>query len=227
MGADGNSNIGKCDGIQSTEFRAALGPHGLSKRNTKGENLLHIYLAHRLRVMNTFFKTKSGSPGHSTWTSNRPTSSGIADSHMLDLIVCSATLHKRVCNCCTTLDGLDSDHRAVSLDLNLTSIKYKVKSSLNRGDTDWRKICEEDEHHKLYNKYLLQFTSCDMTFKEYCKAIARAGATTATVVTRQCKGWYRASKDILAPAIQEKNCLRHRLHDSSTLSPEEIADIKT
>jgi hypothetical protein len=24
-----------------------------------------------------------------------------------------------------------------------------------------------------------------------------------------------------------KNCLRHRLHDSSTLSPEEIADIKT
>ena len=48
MGADVNSNIGKCDGIQSMEFCAALGPHGLPKRNTKGENLLHIYLAHRL-----------------------------------------------------------------------------------------------------------------------------------------------------------------------------------
>ena len=176
--------------------------------------------------MNTFLETKPGNPGHSTWTSNRPTSSGIADSHMLDLIVCSATLHKRVRNCCTTLNGLDSDHRGVSLNLNFTSIKYKVKSSLNRGDIDWRRICEEDEQCKLYNKYLLQLTSRDMSYREYMEAIKRAGETTATIITRTCKGWYRASKDILAPAIQEKNCLRHHLHDSSNLSPEEIADIK-
>jgi len=96
------------------------------------------------------------------------------------------------------------DDHAVSLDLNLTSIKYKVKSLLNRGDIDWRKICEDDEQRKLYNKYLLQLTSRDMTYKEYCKAIVRAGETTVTVVTRACEGWYRASKDILAPAIQEK-----------------------
>ena len=176
--------------------------------------------------MSTFFEKKSGSPGHSTWTSNRPTSLGIADSHMLDLIVCSATLHKRMHNCCTTLDGLDSDHRAVSLDLILTSIKYKAKSSLNRGDIDWRKICEEDEQRKLYNKYLLQLTSRDMSYKEYCAAVVRAGKITATVVTRTCKCWYRASEDILVPAIQEKNRLCHRLHDSSNLSPEKIADIK-
>jgi hypothetical protein len=55
MGADVNSNIGKLDGLHSTEFRAALGPHGLPRRNKKGENLLHIYLTHRLRVMNYFF----------------------------------------------------------------------------------------------------------------------------------------------------------------------------
>ena len=70
MGADVNSNIGKLDGLHSTEFRAALGPHGLPRRNKKGETLLHIFLAHCLRVMNTFFETKNGSPGHSTWTSN-------------------------------------------------------------------------------------------------------------------------------------------------------------
>jgi hypothetical protein len=92
----------------------------------------------------------------------------------------------------------------VSLDLNLTSIKYKAKSSLNRGDIDWRKICEADEQRKLYNKYLLQFTSRDMSYKEYCEAIVRAGETTATVITRTCEGWYRANEDILAPAIQEK-----------------------
>jgi hypothetical protein len=69
MGADVNSNIGT-HGIHSTEFCTVLGPHGLSKRNMKGECLLHIYLAHRLRVMNTFFETASGSTGHSTWTSH-------------------------------------------------------------------------------------------------------------------------------------------------------------
>ena len=169
--------------------------------------------------MNTFFKTKSGSPGHSTWMSNRPISSGIADSHMLDLIVCSAALHKHVHNCCTTIDGLDNDHCAVSLDHNLTSIKYKVKSSLNRGDIDWRKICEEDEQCKLYNKYLLQLTSHDMSCKEYCESVIRAGKTTAIVITRTCEGWYRASEDIIAPAIQEVNRLLHRLHGSSQPQP--------
>ena len=73
--------------------------------------------------MNTFFETPSGSPGHSTWTSHHPTGSGIADGYMLNLIICSASLHMRIRNCRTSLDGLDSDHRAVSLDINLTSIK--------------------------------------------------------------------------------------------------------
>ncbi len=171
MGADVNSNIGKLDGLHSTEFRAALGPHGLLRRNKKGENLLHIYLAHRLRVMNTFFETKNGSPGHSTWTSNRPTSSGIADTHMLDPLVCSTTLHKRVRNCPTTLHGLDSDHCAVALSLNITSIKYKTNSKLNSGDINWRKICKEDEQRKLYNKYLLELTSRDMSNNNFCKAV--------------------------------------------------------
>ena len=144
MGADVNSNIGKLDGITSTEFRTVIGPHGLPQRNMKGESLLHVYLGHRLRVMNTYFETKSDSPGHSTWTSNRPTSSGIADTHMLDLLVCSATLHKFAHNCYTMLNGLDSDHRVVSFELNLTFIKYKAKSSLNHGDIDWRLIWEEE-----------------------------------------------------------------------------------
>ena len=88
-------------------------------------------------------------------------------------------------------------------------------------------MCEDDEQRKLYNKYLLHLTSRDMSYKEYCEAIVRADETTAIIVTRTCEGWYRASEDILAPAIQEKNRLRHRLHDSSNLSPEEIAGIKT
>jgi hypothetical protein len=31
---------------------------------------LHVYLAHCLCIMNTFFEARSKSPGYSTWTSN-------------------------------------------------------------------------------------------------------------------------------------------------------------
>jgi hypothetical protein len=98
MGADVNANIGKLDDLQSSEFRSTLGPHGYSKRNAKGEGLLTLYLAHRLRVTNTFFERKANGPGYGKWTSNRPTNTGLPDSHMLDLIECSTTLHKRVKN---------------------------------------------------------------------------------------------------------------------------------
>ena len=86
--------------------------------------------------MNTFFEGKANGPGHGTWTSNRPTSTGQADSHMLDLIVCSTTLHKRVKHCYVAPNGLNSDHRAVCMQLNLTLLKYKDKASFNGGVTD-------------------------------------------------------------------------------------------
>jgi exonuclease III len=113
MGADVNANIGKFDKLQSSEFQSSLGPHGFSKRNSKGEDLLTVYLAHRLCVMNTFFESRANGPGYGTWTSNQPTSTGLPESHMLDLIVCSTTLHKRLKNCQVTNDGIDSDHQAV------------------------------------------------------------------------------------------------------------------
>jgi hypothetical protein len=66
-----------------------------------------------------------------------------------------------------------------------------------------------------------------MSYNNFCEAVVCAGEITAVTVNRKSKGWYMASEDILAPAIQEKNCLRHRLHDSGNLSPNKIADIKT
>ena len=66
-----------------------------------------------------------------------------------------------------------------------------------------------------------------MSYENFCKAVVHAGMVTAFIIDRKCKGWYTASKDILVPAIQEKNRLRHRLHDSGSLSPNEIAAIKT
>jgi hypothetical protein len=124
-----------------------------------------------------------------------------------------------------TLDGLDSNHCAVSIDFNLTSIKYKAKSSLNYGDIDWRKICKEDEQHKLYNKYQLELTSRDMSYDNFCEAVVCAGKETAVTINCKCEGWYMANKSILVPAIQEKNQLRHRLH-SSGLSSDKVTSIQ-
>ncbi len=113
------------------------------------------------------------------------------------------------------------------MNLNLTSIKYKVKKSMNCGDINWRKICEEDEQCKLYNKYLLQHTLREMPYNNFCEVVVHAGRETAIPIDCKCKGWYAASKSILAPAIQEKNQLRHRLHDRSNLNPDKIADIRS
>jgi hypothetical protein len=97
---------------------------------------------------------------------------------------------------------------------------------MNCRDIDWRKICKEDEQRKLYNKYLLELTTMDMSYDNFCKAVVRAAKETAIAINCKCEGWYTASKSILAPAIQEKNRLHHRVHDRSGLSPDKVAEIK-
>ena len=146
---------------------------------------------------------------------------------MLDLLVCSATLHKRTRNCYTTLNGLDSDHRTITLELDLTFIKYKAKTLLNCGDIDWRIICKEETQRAMYNKYLMQLTSWDMSYENFCEAVVRAGEITAVIVNRSCAGWYTASESILAPAIQEKSRLHHRLHDCNDSVPTKYQASKT
>jgi hypothetical protein len=124
--------------------------------------------------------------------------------NMLDLIVCLTMLHKRVRNCQVAIDGADSDHHAVQMQLNLPLLKCKEKASINGGEIDWRKTCKEDKQCKLYNKYLLELTTCDMTYENFCEAIVRAGRKTAVSIECKCEGWYKASEAILIPAIEEK-----------------------
>jgi hypothetical protein len=112
------------------------------------------------------------------------------------------------------------------MQLNLTSLKYKEKASLDSGDIDWRKICEEDEQRKLYNKYLLDLTSRDMAYDTFCEAVTRTGRETAVSIESKCEGWYKASESILIPAIKEKNRLRHRLQDKSNLNDDKITELQ-
>jgi hypothetical protein len=119
MGADINANVGRALQEDDDPFAPTLGPHGPSKCYSKGKNLLVVYMSHELRVMNTYYPAKQD-VGHRTWTS---TLNG--EQSMLDVMVCLNTLHKCINNCQVILDGLDSNHRAVRLNLVLTSIKFK------------------------------------------------------------------------------------------------------
>ena len=65
-----------------------------------------------------------------------------------------------------------------------------------------------------------------MLYDNFWEAVVHAGEITAVIVNCSCAGWYTASEGILAPAIQEKNRLCHRLYDCNDLSSDEISAIK-
>jgi hypothetical protein len=199
MGADINANVGRALQEDDDPFAPALGPHGLSKCNLKGENLLVVYMSHGLRVMNTYYQGKQDI-GHGTSTS---TLNG--EQSMLDVIICSKTLHKRINNCQVILDGPDSNHRALHLDLVLTSIKFKETQLLYGGAIDWRKILTNDECRKLYNDAALEATTVDMDYEEFNNAIRQSGMNTAISLKEQCEGWYVFSQTELMSIIEVKN----------------------
>jgi hypothetical protein len=67
MGADINANIGHSSTCNNA-YMPTLGPHGLPKQNSKGRNLLTLYMSHDLCIMNMYYPSKE-TVGHGTWTS--------------------------------------------------------------------------------------------------------------------------------------------------------------
>jgi hypothetical protein len=78
---------------------------------------------------------------------------------MIDVFECSQQLHCQVHNCRITLDGVESNHSAVRLDLTMTSLKHKTSTTLARGTIDWCKIASNtatNEHYKTFSLHLLK-----------------------------------------------------------------------
>jgi hypothetical protein len=63
---------------------------------------------------------------------------------MHDVLVCSQSTHKQIHDCKATDDGINSDHSVVSLDLILTSIKFK-EHTVSCGKIDWCIIASNDD----------------------------------------------------------------------------------
>ncbi len=59
---------------------------------------------------------------------------------------------------------------------------------MHSGEINWRAITKQDEQRKLYNKYLLELTSKDMTYNNFCEAVVQAGRETETSIENKCEG---------------------------------------
>jgi hypothetical protein len=86
MGADITANVGCNLQEYDDSFAPALGPHGMSKCNLKGKNLLAVYMSHGMRVMNTYYPA-THDVGHKRWTSTLNNKQ-----RMLDVMVYLTTL---------------------------------------------------------------------------------------------------------------------------------------
>jgi hypothetical protein len=206
LGGDINARIGiwHCN-----EHRDTLGPHGIPRSNARGDNLLQVLIANRLRVENTFFHHHHDK--YVTYTS-LPTHHhprGVPSMH--DIFACSISLHKRIQDCVTSLMGVVSNHHAVRLTISLTSIKFKPKT-VTRGTTNWSQILSDNHSRIVYNEHLLQLTDNTMDYDTYQEAILQPGALTATHHKKQCTGWFQMSRTTLAPLLTERNQILHALN---------------
>ena len=216
IGADINANVGHRD---CDEFKAVLGPHGPSRRNTRGSNLLSLYLSHELRIENTFFEANN----HTTFTNIKDGAES-----MIDIFACAKTLHCRVRHCRTIEYGIESDHTAVQLDLVLTSLKRTTSTALHRGTTDWRKIATDQPTQQRYNELLADAIADlnDMSYDAFNDAIRKAGEETALIVGSRCEDWFQFNLTDLIPPIEERNHLLHALRSSTDLPPSIIDSMR-
>jgi hypothetical protein len=212
LGADVNAKLAFHD---SDELAAVLGPHGPPCQNVHGSNLLALYLSHNLRVENTFFDASF----HCTYTNI-----GTNDGTMIHIFACAKQLHCRVCNCRAVIDGVESDHSAVQLDLAITSLKRKSSTTIDQATTNWRKIVDDKATNTCYNDILLAATNNDyMPYEDFHDKIKKVGNDTALLVKSKGDDWFIFNRDYIAPLISKSNQLIHTLRSSATL-PTSIAN---
>jgi hypothetical protein len=204
MGGETNARIGT---RTCKEHMQVLGPHGITRSNARGENLLHVIAGHKLRIENTFFKHCE--EDYATYTSILTVHYPHGIPSMHDVFACSQSFHKRIHDCKMTLHGVASDHKTVSLQLALSSVKYKVRDSMKVGTINWPKILNDEHTRMVYNKHLLSLTTPGINYDDYQETILNAGKLTATYHTRQCPGWFQLSRTTLSPLLMERNEVLH------------------
>jgi hypothetical protein len=80
---------------------------------------------------------------------------------MTDIFACSKQLNCHICNCHAVMNGVESNHSAVRLDLALTSFKCTPPTALDCVTTDWHKITTDKATNHHYNDLLIATTNDD------------------------------------------------------------------
>jgi hypothetical protein len=119
------------------------------------------------------------------------TNIGTNDGIVIDIFACAKQLHCHVCNCHTIIDGVESDHLAVRLDLVITSLKLKSSTAIDEGTTNWHKIVEDIATNTHYNDTLLAASNNDyMPYKDFHDKIKKARNNTALLVKSKGDDWF-------------------------------------
>jgi exonuclease III len=141
--------------------KETLGRYGIKNRNKKGTSLLNLLASLEMKITNSFFQKRASSSSptttHTTWRNTNASKS----QHVLDVFSISSNIFKRVRKCHTTRDSVDSDHTAVIIKLELTSISFKMQENNHPNNiqtTDWELINTNDETKARYNETLEQYT---------------------------------------------------------------------
>jgi hypothetical protein len=101
--------------------------------------------------------------------------------------------------------GVVSDHRALCLQVALSSVKFKAWKSMISGTISWPKILTDEHTRMVYNEHLLSLTTPGIDYDDYQETILDAGKLSATYHKRQCTGWFQLSRTTLSPLLMERN----------------------
>ena len=141
-----------------------------------------------MKITNSFFQKRASSSSptttHITWRNTNASKS----QHMLDVFSVSSNIFKRVRDCHTTKYGVDSDHTAVIIKLELTSISFKMQENNHPNNiqtTDWELINTNDETKAKYNETLERYTQTSThnppkEYTDFFDCVKEAGHATAT-----------------------------------------------
>ena len=143
-----------------------IGIHGLNNRNKKRRNLLGVFNANNLRVVNILFKKQN----YTTWRSFCDKKSP----HMLDIITCSTSFFKCVKYCGAVPDGVRSDHSAVRMVFINRSIQFK-SNFIERPIIDWKSIQRIPELNDKSNLILHGKLRKAHNYTEFDEAILDSG----------------------------------------------------
>ena len=217
FGQDINANVGIRS--ENDKWEEVIGPNGFDNRNQKGEWALQWLASNNMKVANSFFT-------HSSYLTHRSHLPPKAP-QMLDVFSVSSSSFKRVRNC-KTYKGISSDHEAVELHLSLTQIKHSGDSSLSKGVIDWDKIMHDEPTRLAFNNNLEKLNNeiIGLTYSQFFENVMRAGSETAMKVIAPDKGWFEDEKELLQPAIDEKNELLSELRKLSNDAKDAFDSLK-